>query len=65
MVIVVVILVGKVIPMFESIFDQLGSDLPLPTQVVMVVSKAFTSYWYLIFGGIFLFAIINLEEITV
>ena len=41
-----------VIPQFEDLFKSFGADLPAPTLVVMQISKIFTSYWYLIFGGL-------------
>ncbi|QZA77062.1 type II secretion system F family protein [Deefgea tanakiae] len=42
-----------VIPAFKDLFSSFGADLPMPTQVVIMISDFFTSYWYLIFGGIF------------
>ena len=41
-----------VIPQFEELFKSFGAGLPAPTLVVMQISKIFTSYWYLIFGGL-------------
>jgi type IV pilus assembly protein PilC len=37
------------VPVFVSIFDQLGGELPMLTQWVMKVSNALRSYWYIIF----------------
>ena len=48
MIIVVAILVVRVIPMFTPIFEELHSTLPLPTQIVLGVSYAVRTYWYLI-----------------
>ncbi|WP_035052902.1 type II secretion system F family protein [Andreprevotia chitinilytica] len=42
-----------VIPAFKDLFSSFGADLPGPTQVVITISDAFTSYWYIIFGSIF------------
>jgi len=42
-----------VIPQFKELFAGFGANLPAPTLVVMQISEIFTSYWYLIFGGIF------------
>ena len=42
-----------VIPQFKELFAGFGANLPAPTLVVMQISDIFTSYWYLIFGGIF------------
>lgn len=44
-----------VIPSFKSVFDSLGAQLPAPTLLVIALSDAFTKYWYIIFGSIFLF----------
>ena len=48
-----------IVPQFETIYANLGGTLPLPTRILLSVSKAFRSYWY-IFAlgsviGIFLF----------
>ena len=40
-----------VIPTFAELFSDFGGALPLPTQMVMNLSKFFTTYWYLIFGS--------------
>jgi type IV pilus assembly protein PilC len=42
-----------VIPSFKQVFSSFGSELPLPTQIVVSISEAFVAYWWLIFGGIF------------
>jgi len=41
-----------VIPAFSSTFSQLGSDLPLPTQILVASSNFFTTYW-LHMAGVF------------
>ena len=35
-----------VVPKFESILANFGVDMPLPTKIVMAISHALTSYWY-------------------
>ncbi|MBI3523415.1 MAG: type II secretion system F family protein [Betaproteobacteria bacterium] len=40
-----------VIPQFKSIFTSFGADLPTPTLVIIAISDAFVSNWYIIFGG--------------
>ena len=42
-----------VIPAFKQVFTNFGGDLPALTQVVIEISDAFVSYWYIIFGSIF------------
>ena len=39
-----------VVPMFESLYADLGGTLPLPTRVLVAISSAVTSYWWLLLG---------------
>lgn len=48
---VVTLLVVKVIPAFEPIFEQAGVDLPLPTKLVLDVSHFVRDFWYILVGG--------------
>ena len=50
--IVTSILLIFVIPTFAELFNDFGSSLPLPTQIVIGISNFVVSYWYLIFGSI-------------
>jgi type IV pilus assembly protein PilC len=43
-----------VIPVFEEMFRSFGSALPLPTQIVVNMSNAVKSYWYLFLFGLIL-----------
>jgi type IV pilus assembly protein PilC len=43
-----VILLVVVVPVFVEIFEQVGAELPLPTRIMLGVSKACTNFWYLI-----------------
>jgi type IV pilus assembly protein PilC len=36
-----------VVPQFETIYENLGGTLPLPTRVLLGISNAFRSYWYI------------------
>ena len=54
---VVTVLMLFVIPTFKDMFEQFGSALPAPTQMVVSMSAFFRSYWYLMFGGIIAFAV--------
>jgi type IV pilus assembly protein PilC len=46
-----------IVPQFETIYDQLHGTLPMPTRILLGVSKAFRTYWYLVLllGGVGLF----------
>lgn len=41
-----------VVPQFKSFFTKFGSDLPMPTKVLIFVSDCFTTYWYVGFGSL-------------
>ena len=41
-----------IIPKFESLFASSGQELPALTKMVVQASRAFTSYWYIIFAGV-------------
>jgi type IV pilus assembly protein PilC len=42
-----------VVPQFESIYAQLGGTLPLPTRVLLGLSKAVRHYWWMFLLGSF------------
>lgn len=43
----IVVMIGFVIPRFSAIFEELGSALPLPTKILLAVSGALQSYWWM------------------
>ena len=51
--IVTVILMLKVVPVFQDLFSSFGADLPAFTQMVVNMSKWMQSYWYLLIIAIF------------
>ncbi len=48
------ILVGYVLPKFQEIFESMGQELPVPTQVMMGISDFLIKYKWFIFGFVFL-----------
>lgn len=46
-VIAIVIINLMVIPNFSSVFDKLGGNLPVPTQILMITSNFFVAYWWI------------------
>ena len=36
-----------IVPMFKEIFDKVGSELPLPTKIVMLLSETVMERWYI------------------
>jgi type IV pilus assembly protein PilC len=51
-VIAITVLLIFVIPVFEEMFGAVDLALPLPTRVVIGMSKFLTSYWYAVGGAI-------------
>jgi len=47
---VVWVILWKVIPVFGALFQSLGAELPLPTRIVVAMSKFVGRYWWLIIG---------------
>jgi type IV pilus assembly protein PilC len=47
---VTLVLLMFVTPTFEKMFKDFGGAMPAPTQFLIDLSHAMTSYWYLIFG---------------
>ena len=41
------VLMGFVMPKYVSMFDDLGVALPLPTQILIGVTDAFQTYWWM------------------
>jgi type IV pilus assembly protein PilC len=46
--IVVAVILWKVIPVFASLFESLGAELPLPTRIVIALSNIIADFWWLI-----------------
>jgi type IV pilus assembly protein PilC len=62
-ILVVVVLLTKVIPVFQNMFKEFKSGaLPAPTQFVINVSEGFKNYWFvwigMVVGGFFLYGYI-------
>ena len=51
-VIVTLILLVKVVPQFEEVFQGFGAELPAFTQLVINISEAVQSYWYIVIGAL-------------
>jgi type IV pilus assembly protein PilC len=47
---VVTLLLLKVIPVFQKMFEGMGGELPGPTAMVVAMSEFVQSYWWIIFG---------------
>lgn len=51
-VLAVTFLLVFVIPMLSGVFKDLGSQLPLPTVILLALSSGLKTYWYLVIAGI-------------
>ncbi len=51
--IAIIILLIFVIPVFESMFASVGLPLPLPTRVVIALSRFLKGYWWAVGAGAF------------
>ncbi len=52
-IIVTCILLIKVVPQFQSVFEGFGAELPAFTLFVVGISEGLQSYWYIFIAGIF------------
>jgi len=50
--IAVTVLLIFVIPVFENLFSSAGLALPLPTRIVMGMSRFLKGYWYMVIGAV-------------
>ena len=50
--IAIIVLLIFVIPVFEKMFASVGMALPMPTRVVIGMSKFLTGYWWAVLAGI-------------
>jgi type IV pilus assembly protein PilC len=55
-ILILIVILVFVIPVFQQMFSSFGSALPLPTQIVVNMSNAVKSYFYLFAIGFFLIA---------
>ena len=60
-IIVTIILMVKVVPVFEELFTSFGADLPAFTKMVVNMSKWMQAYWYILIAGIIVTVISFLE----
>lgn len=51
-IIVTMILMVKVVPVFQDLFESFGAELPAFTQMVVNMSKWMQSYWFILIMGI-------------
>lgn len=53
-ILILIVILIFVVPVFQSMFEGFGHSLPLPTQIVVMLSDFFKSYWLYIFISMFL-----------
>lgn len=47
---ILVVIMVKVVPAFQKMFEDIGEGLPAPTKMLIAISETLQSYWYLIPG---------------
>lgn len=47
---IVIFMLTFVMPIFTGMFDSMGTELPLITKVLMIISEGFKQYWYMFLG---------------
>src|SRR5690606_580266 len=57
-VLIMILIMWKVVPVFEEIFSDLGEELPLLTQVVVAISRFIRDRWYVGIAGLIGFYIL-------
>jgi len=62
-IVITAFLILKVIPTFKGIFDMLGGDLPLPTQILIGISD-FSRQWFLLVVVAFVVLVILLKRMS-
>ncbi|MHB8431651.1 MAG: type II secretion system F family protein [Acidimicrobiales bacterium] len=50
-----------IVPVFQNLFQSLGGKLPLPTRILISISKVVTSAWVLLVIGVIIGGIIGLR----
>lgn len=50
-ILVVIFLLVFVLPTFTSLFNEMNVQLPLPTRIVIGVSRFLQNFWWLVLGG--------------
>ncbi len=51
-ILIIILIMWKVVPVFEEIFDGLGTTLPLPTQIIINISRFMRDQWYILLGAV-------------
>jgi general secretion pathway protein F len=54
----VIMLLVFVVPQFTVLFEDMGADLPLPTQIVVAAGDLFRNYWWAMLCTIALIAVV-------
>jgi len=49
--IILILLIVKVIPVFEGMFSDFGAELPLPTRILIATSHFMIDWWWVLIAG--------------
>ncbi|WP_313119248.1 type II secretion system F family protein [Proteiniclasticum ruminis] len=51
-VVVVIFLITVILPTFTGMFTSSGTELPLPTRILLGISDFIRNYWYIVIGAV-------------
>jgi MSHA biogenesis protein MshG len=51
MLIAIMLLMGYVIPVFAGVFERFGTELPMPTRILIAASNFVAAWWWAIIGA--------------
>ena len=62
MVIIFTAMIVFIVPVFQQLFASLGGKLPLPTRILITISKIMTSIWIVVIIAVVIGAVIGLRK---
>ncbi len=62
MVIIFTAMIVFIVPVFQNLFASLGGKLPLPTRILITISKIMTSIWIVVIIAVVIGAVIGLRK---
>lgn len=57
-IVIVFVMIIKIVPVFEGVYNRAGAKLPVPTQILIAVSTALRSYTLLVFLGMIIVGVV-------
>ncbi len=66
-VVVVVFMLTSVVPHVETLYEDMGEELPALTQILVALANFITGYWWLVlvFGSVLIWALVQFKKTSV